>query len=284
MKIPKLPKINFKDISQKATSPTAYSAYAVVGVLATTVLAIVCTRKQCKIESEKNPQMDIPEKELTRSDVIQEVKETVKIYAPVIASACVTIFCIRKSNQKWMTYNQLINASFIATRDKMARYRALAPAAVGAEVIQGLNKRRSDEGVEWFCLRGLPDNRNVYFQSTKADVIEAEYHLNRNFALRGSASVREHFAFLGILDQFSEEYGDCYGWDVGIMMEEWGIEPWIDFEHSHVIDDDTGEVINIIDYTWEPGFNEDCSPLAWGYGPIGDDYSGRPMRLGPTDS
>ena len=117
MKIPKLPKIDFSKlnyISEKLTSPSAYSAYAVIGVVATVAFTIISTRKECKKEFEKNSQGDILEKELTREEAIQEVKETLINYAPAIASAATTIFCIRKSNQKWMDYNGLINASFIA--------------------------------------------------------------------------------------------------------------------------------------------------------------------------
>lgn len=315
MKLPKLPKIDlskFNDISKKLSSPTAYSTYAVIGVVATTVLAIVVTRKDCKNKFEKKSQVNIFEKEseeITRDDVIDETKELIKTYAPVFISAAATIFCIKKSDQKWMAYNNLINSSYIAARDKMARYRALAAPAVGAEVIKGLNGQRSDEGVEWFCIEdpqwkpavtstdklneylknGFPEHNPhyIYFQSTKADVIEAEYHLNRNFALRGSASVRELFAFLGILDRFPDEYEDKLGWDVQIMMEDWCIEPWIDFEHAHTVDPDTGEAINMIYYTWEPGFTPDCEQLAWGYG--GGEYryesnlGGPPYGFGPKE-
>ena len=131
--------------------------------------------------------------------------------------------------------------------------------------------------------------KDIYFQSTMADVIEAQYHLNRNFALRGSASLREYFAFLGILDQFPEGFGDALGWDVGIMVEDWGIEPWIDVEHWTVKEPSTDEVVHMIGLTWEPGFTEDMSALAWGYDttdygdPSAYAMSGRPLNLGPRE-
>lgn len=323
LKTPKVPKINtkpLKDFSQKITSPTAYSTYAVIGVLVTTALTIVCTRKQCKIENEKNSQVDILENEPTRAEVIEEAKETVKTYAPMIVSAAATILCIRKSNQKWMAYNSLINASYLAARDKMARYRALAAPVVGAEVIQGLHAQKEvpKEECEWFCIKDCPldpvdqpiyhwndrysnwetefnmgkrhaHTKDIYFQSTMADVIEAQYHLNRNFALRGSASLREYFAFLGILDKFPEGFGDALGWDVGIMIEDWGIEPWIDIDHWTVTEPSTGETVHMISLTWEPGFTDNKSPLAWGYEP--SDYgsqetyamSGKSYCLGPRE-
>ena len=300
----KLSKLNY--ILKKLDTPRAYSAYATIGVVVTTALAIVCTRKQCKYE--KNLGEDIPE---NKSERHQIVKDTVKNYCPVIVSAVATIGCIRKADTKWADYTKLINHAYIASRDKMARYRMLAAPAVAAEVVQGLDGKKSEPGVEWFCLKDVPIigditsdgiiidtnikcdghtgvrsagyTKDIYFQSTKADVIEAEYHLNRNFQLRGSASVREFFAFLGILDQFPHEFGDAIGWDCGVMMDDWGIEPWIDFEHWHTTDQSTNEVINVIAFTWEPHFNEDASPLAYGYDIDHWDYFPAAFSLGPKE-
>ena len=45
--------IKLGSIISAATSPKAYSTYAAIGVGVTVVLAILNTRKQCKIENEK---------------------------------------------------------------------------------------------------------------------------------------------------------------------------------------------------------------------------------------
>lgn len=313
MKLPKI-KVNTTKLNKliyilkKLDTPRAYSAYAAVGVLVTTGLAIVCTKKQCAYESEKIPDGEIPE---NKSERHQIVKDTMKNYAPMIISTALTLNCIHKADTKWANYTQLINHAYLASRDKMARYRMLAAPAVAAEVVQGLDGRKSEPGVEWFCLKDIPVigditgdgiiidtnikcdkhtgvrsagyTKDIYFQSTKADVIEAEYHLNRNFQLRGSASVREFFAFLGILDQFPKEFGDAIGWDVNVMIEEWGVEPWIDFEHWHTVEPSTNEVINVIAFTWEPHFNEDASPLAYGYDVDHWDYVPAAFSLGPKE-
>lgn len=295
-------------ILKKMDTPRAYSAYASVGVLVTAGLAIMCTRKQCQYESEKIPDGEIPK---TKSERHEIVKDTVKNYAPMIGATVFTIACIGKADRKWADYTKLINHAYLASRDKMARYRMLAAPAVAAEVVQGLDGKKSEPGVEWFCIKDVPvigditsdgiivDSnikcdeytnvrsasyiKDIYFQSTKADVIEAEYHLNRNFQLRGSASVREFFAFLGILDQFPHEFGDAIGWDVGVMMDDWGVEPWIDFEHWHTTEPSTNEVINVIAFTWEPHFNEDASPLAYGYDMDHWEYVPAAFSLGPKE-
>ena len=268
-------KLNLNELMRKATSPKAYSAYAVIGVIATTVITAICTRKQCKIEAEKKAQTDISKKqfnEMTREEVIEEIKQTAKTYAPAIASAAATIYCIKKADAKWIDYNKLINAGYISARDKMARYRMLAPAAVGAEVLQGFGDRKDSEGVEWFCIKdaypyldsdGCEKLYDIYFQSTRADVYDAFYHINRNFQLRGSASVREFFAFLGIVDQFPDEIGDRFGWSADEMVDG-GLVPWIDFEQWHLTTEDNIH-INMIGYTWEPWFSPEGDDFSYGY-------------------
>ena len=286
-------KFNLHDILAKLNSPKAYSAYAMVGVLATTSMAILNTRVHCR----KNPPDKISEKELTREEAIEEVKDALITYIPTMICAGLTIGCIHKADMKWADYNSVINAAYIASRDKMARYRMLAPAAVGTELIQGLNGQKSEPDVEWYCIKDFPVNfgneyddfdrpifetKDIYFQSTKADVIEAEYHLNRNFMLRQMASTREFFAFLGITDMHPEVFGDTLGWDVYTFLDD-GMEPWIDFEHWHTIDESTGEVINMISFTWEPWFSEDGSPMSYGYGEGSGMTHSFPFSLNPKE-
>ena len=61
-----------------------------------------------------------------------------------------------------------------------------------------------------------------YFESTMPAVLEAEYHLNRNYTMSGIISVNEWYEFLG-LDPI--DLGDDYVWygDDGLY--------WIDFDH-----------------------------------------------------
>lgn len=69
-----------------------------------------------------------------------------------------------------------------------------------------------------------------YFKRTMEEVLEAEYHLNRNFILRGYASLNEFYDFLG-LDKTPD--GEKLGWSQEAGGEFYGYE-WIDFEHPYV--------------------------------------------------
>lgn len=64
---------------------------------------------------------------------------------------------------------------------------------------------------------------NRFFESTIEQVMSAEYHLNRNYVLRGYTVLNELYEFLGLDDT---EEGSVLGWapiDDGMY--------WIDFNH-----------------------------------------------------
>ena len=74
----------------------------------------------------------------------------------------------------------------------------------------------------------------------------AEYHLNRNYILRGYAYLNEFYVFLGIEET---DYGSVLGWapnDDGMY--------WIDFNHSKTVLDDGLEVY-IIEMPFEPVYD-----------------------------
>lgn len=84
---------------------------------------------------------------------------------------------------------------------------------------------------------------NRYFESTFSRVLQAEYHLNRNFILRGGQSLNEFYAFLGIE---GIEYGNKLGWNCCD-----GDIYWIDFDHHKTVFDD-GLECYIIEPVFDP--------------------------------
>lgn len=64
-----------------------------------------------------------------------------------------------------------------------------------------------------------------YFESTLSKVLEAEYHLNRNFTLRGYVSWNEYCQMFGLVDEVKPN-GEHIGWQV-----EDGVY-WLDFNHE----------------------------------------------------
>jgi hypothetical protein len=88
-----------------------------------------------------------------------------------------------------------------------------------------------------------------YFSSTIPAVINAQYHANRNFALRGWVPVNEFYEFLGI---DGVEDGYSIGW--GDQLLEDGC-PWIDFDNRYTSTDDGLECF-IISTSYDPKFED----------------------------
>lgn len=82
-----------------------------------------------------------------------------------------------------------------------------------------------------------------YFESTIEKVIQAEYHLNRNFMFAGVISLNDFYEFLGLE---KTELGDAVGWSNCN-----GDIYWIDFNHHRLTLDD-GMEIYVIDMVFEP--------------------------------
>ena len=89
------------------------------------------------------------------------------------------------------------------------------------------------------------EHSNRYFEATIEQVIQAEYHLNRNFTLRGYVYLNEFYEFLGLS---ITEYGDVMGWAVNYDEIY-----WVDFNHRKVAMDDGLEVY-IIETPYEPTY------------------------------
>ena len=81
-----------------------------------------------------------------------------------------------------------------------------------------------------------------YFESTIEQVITAEYHINRNFVLRGYTVLNELYDFLGLEPT---DYGSKLGWAVEDDIL------WLDFNHRKTLLDDGLEVY-IIETPWPP--------------------------------
>lgn len=73
------------------------------------------------------------------------------------------------------------------------------------------------------------------------DVIEAEYHFNRNFALRDYADLNELYSFLGLPQT---EYGATVGWGRYAGESVYGYQ-WVDFVHIKEHMDDGTEYYRI---------------------------------------
>lgn len=188
-----------------------------------------------------------------------------KCYVPCAISGTVTIACIfgigvlgKKAQASLASACILLDKSFNEYKESL---KELYGEEAHNAVIDNIMKEKLDDTVIYTpgligceTLNVESETEDVvrtfydsfsgrYFEATLPRVLEAEYHLNRNYNLGGGVSVNEFYELLGLKPI---DGGDCLGWD---MYQEEIL--WIDISHRLVYLDDGMEVIQII-FTFEP--------------------------------
>lgn len=163
------------------------------------------------------------------------VKTYAKRYWPTAIIFALTSGCIisgQKMSQK--QYKQLLGA-YAGLGAGFAGYRGAVIDKYGEEADEELCEKASMAVMTDPCCIDLvemdtPDEpllyyepvSKTYFRAYERDVILAEYHLNRNFLLKGEVNVSELLYFLG-LEPTTES--DEYGWNMTCGVA------WIDMYH-----------------------------------------------------
>lgn len=218
-------------------SPTILSGIASVGVIASTVMAIKATPKALRLlEDATNEKND----KLSKIEVIRIASPA---YIPTVITCLSTIICIlganalnRKQQASLMSAYALLNDSFKKYRDAAnSVYGDDADSKIKAEVAKktyiyhdGYSIYDPDMDFENEKLLFYDFYSQIYFNTTLAAVINAQYHLNRNLMLRGYVTINEFYDFLGI-DII--ENGNDVGWSMDYLMTSGLL--WLDFENKH---------------------------------------------------
>lgn len=250
----------------KKATPTILTFVGGIGVVITTVLAIKATPKALELmqeDSRKNHDGD-PH----AATKMEAVKSCWKCYIPAAATGITTIVCIFGAN----TLNRRQQASLASAYALVSRsydgYKHQVKEIYGKEahekIMQSLNVEKSVPlrisnpsfvSNSSLDFEGADEEERLfydpfserYFQATISQVLQAEYHLNRNFALMGgSIGVNDFYTLLGIEPVKKLE---DFGWWVSDELY------WIDFDHVKTIVDDglNGEIdCYIIDMTFTP--------------------------------
>lgn len=250
----------------KKYSPVALSCAASVGVIVTVVTAIKATPKAVelvKADSRKNHNGD--PYAYTRKEAFMSAW---KCYIPTAAFGLSTIACIMGANalnsrkQAALTSAYaLINQSYKEYKDKLKElYGEEAHNAIVDSIVSEKCKDVFLYASDWAgysCLdfgedtaaypeivRTFYDSFSQrYFETTISKVIQAEYHLNRNFMFKGVIPLNDFYKFLGLE---KTEFGETVGWSSCN-----GDIYWIDFNH-HKLTLEDGMEIFVIDMVFEP--------------------------------
>lgn len=250
-----------RDLLKRAI-PTVLSVFGVGGVFGTAVLAVMATPKAERIIAEKKKEKEAP---LTKKEIVKAVW---KNYIPAAVIGVSSAICIASANILNRKQINSLNGALAIMAGTYNRYKDKIKELFGDEAHEKVmsaiaaDKSNSDKIYAPSITKnttldfGNPEEELLfydeymdrYFRSTASRVLQAEYHLNRNFVLSGYASLSEFYDFLGLEHS---EATDNIGWDccdMDIM--------WIDFDHSKIVTDD-GLEVHMIEMIFQPIDHDD---------------------------
>lgn len=251
-------KFRISRLKLNSKTSTIIAICGVFGVLGTVAASIHDTTKAMK---------RIKEEENRRNEKLSN-KEVVLIAAPAFIStflcSSVTIAFIFASDRMHVKQEAAIAGAYTMISRAYQEYRARVEEINDGAVDKQALTEIHETNIENVDVSNLDDNKllffeeisGIYFESTMLEVVDAEYHFNRNYALRGGyGSLNEFYEFLGI--QKTKE-GAILGWSNWWGESHYGYT-WVDFEHKLVTLDD-GLECYIISYPFQPIANYEDYP------------------------
>lgn len=245
----------------KRNSATILTYAGGAGVVATTIMAVKATPKAMTLldnaEKEKG-------KELTK---VEKVKIAGPTYIPTIIVGLGTISCIFGANILNKRHQAALVSAYTLIDSSFREYKQKLKELYGEETHENIVNAIAVEKAQETYVTGsyfgstcditsdescsdpvlfYDEHSGRYFESTIEQVINASYHLNRNYILRGYSYLNEFYEFLGIE---TTDYGSVLGWtptDEG--------EYWIEFNYRKTVLDD-GRKCYILEMPFEPSYD-----------------------------
>lgn len=230
----------------RRNSSTILTCIGAVGVVVTAVMSVRATPKAIKLLDEATKEKG---EELTTLEVI---KTAAPVYIPPVMIGASTLVCLFGANILSQKSQASLASAYALLENYHKEYRKTLIRLHGEEIdIEVRNEMaRAHCGYHHIGL-DVPDGKFIFYDEISGDsitcyereIMDAEYHLNRNFTMRGYASYNEFRMFLGLS---RVEYGEELGWT---MSDGYS---WIDFEHRLISQDDGGTEIYSIDMIFPP--------------------------------
>lgn len=249
----------------KQASPLILAVFASVGVAATAVLTARATPKAMeaiKADSRKNHDGD--SEAFTKREAVQA---SWKYYIPAVAVGGTTIACIFGVHGLDKRQQAALLSTYTLLHSTYKSYQNQVKELYGEEAHENILKNAMIEQSKDVCITA--DNlltttcldfedadedeylfydmySNRYFTTAISRVLQAEYHLNRNFTISGMVSVNNFYDFLGI-EKMPE--GNSLGWCCDCSDAEGYL--WIDFDH-YKMEVEPGMNCYVIEMVFEP--------------------------------
>lgn len=235
------------------------SVLSMAGVVAT---AIISAKNTLKVK-------DILDKGTVGTPKEQFLQVYVPNYLPTVITGAATILCIAGNgllNKR--TQTGLVSAYALVDRS-YKRYQGKVKQIFGMEAHDRIMQELAVESAQrqYITATGGFANSSIdfdendteekmifydsysrrHFESTINRVLQAQYHVNRNFALGAFVSVNDFYSFLGVSPI---DGGDDVGWTMADEIY------WIDFDNHRIHLDKYNCDCLVIDYVFDPMPNE----------------------------
>ena len=227
-------------------SPTILTILGTVGVIATGIFAAKETpkvmRKLKKEELRKGEPLTTKEKIVIATPV----------YVPTGVIAVSTIACIIGSNVINNQRRAQLMAAYTMVRETLAQYRGEVVKRYGEDVDKEIMSDISRKYYDHHQINNTTPDKifhfcepvtGHYFDMYERELMDAEYHINRNYVLRGYVTFNEWLEFLGLPPVPN---GNDIGWSIDSGMY------WIDMAHAKTKEKKDGEPVYMLDYLYEP--------------------------------
>ena len=243
----------------KKNSATMLTIAATAGVIITSVLSAKAAIKASRVLAHKEEEKG---EKLTFEETISAVWT---IYIPPVVAGVSTIACVFGANILNQRQQASLASAYALVDSSYKEYKAKLKELYGEEahnnIIDAITAKKcedvyiSDGGLESAYNQEIESDTEPrlfydeysgrYFESTIEKVLLAEYHLNRNYILRGFARLNDVYEFLG-LEQ--TDYDEAVGWDICSEIY------WIDFNHRKTLigDDNDSFECYVIEMPYYP--------------------------------
>ena len=237
----------------RKASPTILTGLGVIGVVGTAVLSVRATPKALALIKVKKDELKTDK--LTPQELVEA---TWKCYIPSALVGVSTIACVIGIGVLDRRNQAALTSAYAVLNESYKQYRQAAKKVYGedadnkihAEMAKDAQVASYDWGYQVYNMDMDPESEQVlfydltskkYFTTTMAAVLNAQYHVNRNLAIRGDCSLNEYLSFLGVegIDK-----GDEMGWEISYMVEEMDCY-WLDFDNQKTTLEDGLECIVI---------------------------------------
>ena len=243
----------------KKNSATILTVAAAAGVITTSILSAKAAIKASRVLAHKEEEKS---EKLTFEETISAVWT---IYIPPVVVGMSTIACVFGANIINQRQQASLASAYALVDSSYKEYKAKLKELYGEEahnnIVDSIAAEKCDEanisagGLTSAYTQEIESDTEPrlfydeysgrYFETTIEKVLLAEYHLNRNYILRGFARLNEFYEFLGLEPT---DYGETVGWDICDEIY------WIDFNHrkAFIGDDNDGFECYIIEMPYYP--------------------------------